>query len=307
MKSPLKATRNALKRSRQNLAKLVPKRDARSALPVFEADTYAGRAPYESALTKAKRSDYNLQGLSDSSDEEAGPREHIKVNTKRRPWALVLAAAACFGVVGVTVTRTKPLPIYADNSLQTATDLFRRAATSEGLRSAEFTRATDALNPFLEALHLGLAPLVRVNVVKLQNAGAATSRSSIEDLVRAERRDGSDEADASVAIAVLWNGRILQLCERLVAAVLKSDAPMPELAHTAYKGTLERHHNWILRSGARALLRLTPDRRTLFERLGYGADDPSLKADLGAFAAAMKGCVDRLDALFRAADSRERL
>ena len=38
-----------------------------------------------------------------------------------------------------------------------------------------------------------------------------------------------------------------------------------------------------MRSGARALLRLTPDRRTLFEtRLGYGADDPALTADLEA-------------------------
>ena len=117
-----------------------------------------------------------------------------------------------------------------------------------------------------------------------------------------------DDEDASVSVAVLWNGRILRLCERLIRDVVKSDAPMPQLAHRAYKTTLEPHHNWIMRSGARALLRLTPDRRTLFEtRLGYGADDPALTADLEAFAAAVRACVDRLDALFRAADSRERL
>ena len=149
---------------------------------------------------------------------------------------------------------------------------------------------------------------MRVNVVKLQNAGAEKTQDSIEALVRAERRAGLDDEDASVAVAVLWNGRILRLCERLIRDVVKSDAPMPQLAHRAYKTTLEPHHNWIMRSGARALLRLTPDRRTLFEtRLGYGADDPALTADLEAFAAAVRACVDRLDALFRAADSRERL
>ena len=126
-----------------------------------------------------------------------------------------------------------------------------------------------------------------VNVVKLQNAGAEKTQDSIETLVRAERRAGLDDEDASVSVAVLWNGRILRLCERLIRDVVKSDAPMPQLAHRAYKTTLEPHHNWIMRSGARALLRLTPDRRTLFEtRLGYGADDPALTADLGAFAVA---------------------
>ena len=70
MKSPLQKTRAALKRSRQNLAKLTAsKRDAAGGLPVFEADTYA-RSPSESSLTKAKRSDYNLKELSESSDEE---------------------------------------------------------------------------------------------------------------------------------------------------------------------------------------------------------------------------------------------
>ena len=156
--------------------------------------------------------------------------------------------------------------------------------------------------------HLGLAPLVRVNVVKLQNAGAESSPKSIEALVQDERRAGLDDEDASVSVAVLWNGRILRLCERLIRDVVKSDAPMPQLAHRAYKTTLEPHHNWIMRSGARALLRLTPDRRTLFEtRLGYEADGPALRADLEAFAAAVRACVDRLDALYREADSRERL
>ena len=314
MKSPLQKTRAALKRSRQNLAKLAAsKRDATSGLPVFEADTYA-RSPSESSLTKAKRSDYNLKELSESSessDEEAGPRLPRKADAKgRRSWALVLVAAACLGGAGYAATRAaQPSPIlHADRSLRTATDLFRRAAAADGLRSAEFTRATDALNPFLEALHLGLAPLVRVNVVKLQNAGAEKTQDSIEALVRAERRAGTDDDDASVSVAVLWNGRILQLCERLIRDVVKSDAPMPELAHRAYKTTLEPHHNWIMRSGARALLRLTPDRRTLFEaRLGYEADGPALRADLEAFAAAVRACVDRLDALYREADSRERL
>ena len=314
MKSPLQKTRAALKRSRQNLAKLTAsKRDATSGLPVFEADTYA-RSPSESSLTKAKRSDYNLKELSESSessDEEAGPRLPRKADAKgRRSWALVLVAAACLGGAGYAATRSaKPTPVlHADRSLRTATDLFRKAATADGLRSAEFTRATDALNPFLEALHLGLAPLVRVNVVKLQNQGVETSSKSIEALVQDERRAGADDEDASVSVAVLWNGRILRLCERLIRDVVKSDAPMPQLAHRAYKTTLEPHHNWIMRSGARALLRLTPDRRTLFEtRLGYGADDPALTADLEAFAAAVRACVDRLDALYREANSRERL
>ena len=196
MKSPLQKTRAALKRSRQNLAKLTAsKRDATSGLPVFEADTYA-RSPSESSLTKAKRSDYNLKELSESSessDEEAGPRLPRKADAKgRRSWALVLVAAACLGGAGYAATRAaKPTQIlHADRSLRTATDLFRRAAAADGLRSAEFTRATDALNPFLEALHLGLAPLVRVNVVKLQNAGAEKTQDSIEALVRAERRAG---------------------------------------------------------------------------------------------------------------------
>ena len=150
--------------------------------------------------------------------------------------------------------------------------------------------------------------MVRVNVVKLQNQGVETSSKSIEALVQDERRAGADDEDASVSVAVLWNGRILRLCERLIRDVVKSDAPMPQLAHRAYKTTLEPHHNWIMRSGARALLRLTPDRRTLFEtRLGYGADDPALTADLEAFAAAVRACVDRLDALYREANSRERL
>ena len=309
MKSPLQKTRAALKRSRQNLAKLT----ASSGLPVFEADTYA-RSPSESSLTKAKRSDYNLKELSESSessDEEAGPRLPRKADAKgRRSWALVLVAAACLGGAGYAATRSaQPTPVlHADRSLRTATDLFRKAATADGLRSAEFTRATDALNPFLEALHLGLAPLVRVNVVKLQNQGVETSSKSIEALVQDERRAGADDEDASVSVAVLWNGRILRLCERLIRDVVKSDAPMPQLAHRAYKTTLEPHHNWIMRSGARALLRLTPDRRTLFEtRLGYGADDPALTADLEAFAAAVRACVDRLDALYREANSRERL
>ena len=314
MKSPLQKTRAALKRSRQNLAKLTAsKRDATSGLPVFEADTYA-RSPSESSLTKAKRSDYNLKELSESSessDEEAGPRLPRKADAKgRRSWALVLVAAACLGGAGYAATRSaKPTPVlHVDRSLRTATDLFRKAATADGLRSAEFTRATDALNPFLEALHLGLAPLVRVNVVKLQNQGVETSSKSIEALVQDERRAGADDEDASVSVAVLWNGRILRLCERLIRDVVKSDAPMPQLAHRAYKTTLEPHHNWIMRSGARALLRLTPDRRTLFEtRLGYGADDPALTADLEAFAAAVRACVDRLDALYREANSRERL
>ena len=314
MKSPLQKTRAALKRSRQNLAKLTAsKRDAAGGLPVFEADTYA-RSPSESSLTKAKRSDYNPKELSESSessDEEAGPRLPRKADAKgRRSWALVLVAAACLGGAGYAATRSaKPTPVlHADRSLRTATDLFRKAATADGLRSAEFTRATDALNPFLEALHLGLAPLVRVNVVKLQNQGVETSSKSIEALVQDERRAGNDDEDASVSVAVLWNGRILRLCERLIRDVVKSDAPMPQLAHRAYKTTLEPHHNWIMRSGARALLRLTPDRRTLFEtRLGYGADDPALTADLEAFAAAVRACVDRLDALYREANSRERL
>ena len=158
MKSPLQKTRAALKRSRQNLAKLTAsKRDATSGLPVFEADTYA-RSPSESSLTKAKRSDYNLKELSESSessDEEAGPRLPRKADAKgRRSWALVLVAAACLGGAGYAATRSAtPTPVlHADRSLRTATDLFRKAATADGLRSAEFTRATDALNPFLEAL-----------------------------------------------------------------------------------------------------------------------------------------------------------
>ena len=155
MKSPLQKTRAALKRSRQNLAKLTAsKRDAAGGLPVFEADTYA-RSPSESSLTKAKRSDYNLKELSESSDEEEGRHQRHKADAKgRRSWALVLVAAACLGGAGYAATRSAtPTPVlHADRSLRTATDLFRKAATADGLRSAEFTRATDALNPFLEAL-----------------------------------------------------------------------------------------------------------------------------------------------------------
>ena len=99
MKSPLQKTRAALKRSRQNLAKLTAsKRDATSGLPVFEADTYA-RSPSESSLTKAKRSDYNLKELSESSESSGRGGRPAPSPQGRRQGPAVLGARARRGGV----------------------------------------------------------------------------------------------------------------------------------------------------------------------------------------------------------------
>jgi len=78
-------------------------------------------------------------------------------------------------------------------------------------------QATAALYPFLDALGLGLRQMVNVNVVKLERQEAdARSAPPVERLVEAEVARGAFHADDGVAVAVLWNGRILRLCEKLI-------------------------------------------------------------------------------------------
>merc|ERR1711981_811144 len=98
--------------------------------------------------------------------------------------------------------------------------------------------------------------------------GTATDAESLEALAAAERRLGTYDDDDSVYVAVLWNGRILNLVHRLVSDILADristdDRKMNAIVTRAYQKTLAKHHNWMLRPAAKALLKMTPDRRTL--------------------------------------------
>ena len=85
-------------------------------------------------------------------------------------------------------------------------------------------------------------------------------------------------------------------------------APLPELARSAYRRTLERHHPPLLRAFVRRVLALIPSRPTLYARLGFAHDagsapkrraapvsaDPGLRDALARWVAAAAPCVDSL-------------
>ena len=282
MKSPLQKTRAALKRSRQNLGQAAPhQRDATSGLPVFEADTYA-RSPSESSLTKAKRSDYNLKELSESSESSDGrrPAPSAKADAKGRR-----SGRSCSSrrrASAAPATRRRARRNRRRSSTRTARCARRRTSsgkprrpTASGApssrarptRSIRFSRRWCGLRVLcldFAAMASSPRPIDNGSVHTAPGPRPARARQRRQAAERRRREDAGLDRNAGPGraarvgrrdvlsfVAVLWNGRILRLCERLIRDVVKSDAPMPASA-PRLKTTLEPHHNWIMRSGARA-------------------------------------------------------
>ncbi|KAH8061620.1 hypothetical protein JL721_8853 [Aureococcus anophagefferens] len=102
-----------------------------------------------------------------------------------------------------------------------------------------------ALGPWLDFAGCGITKMVNVNVAKLEQRFGDAATVDVEVAVADEvaARGGGDSADD------------LATDERTISAI----------ATRAYQKTLAKHHNWVLRPAAKALLKMTPDRASLLQ------------------------------------------
>jgi hypothetical protein len=149
--------------------------------------------------------------------------------------------------------------------------------------------------------------MVNVNVAKLEQRFGDAAIVDVEVAVADEVARGAGGDDDSVFVAALWNARILNLVGRLIDDVLEADdlatdeRTISAIATRAYQKTLAKHHNWVLRPAAKALLKMTPDRASLLrDRFGYEADEwnTRARADFADFSGALQACLRRLAAVY---------
>ena len=196
----------------------------------------------------------------------------------------------------------------AGHSLGVAAALFRAAATDGGgVDGRAFVDATSALGPWLDSLGCGITKMVNVNVAKLEQRFGDAATVDVAAAAAAEVARGAKDDDDSVFVAALWNARILNLVGRLIDDVLEADdlatdeRTISAIATRAYQKTLAKHHNWVLRPAAKALLKMTPDRASLLrDRFGYEADEwnTRARADFADFSGALQACLRRLAAVY---------
>ena len=196
----------------------------------------------------------------------------------------------------------------AGHSLGVAAALFRAAATDGGgVDGRAFVDATSALGPWLDSLGCGITKMVNVNVAKLEQRFGDAATVDVAAAAAAEVARGAGGDDDSVFVAALWNARILNLVGRLIDDVLEADdlatdeRTISAIATRAYQKTLAKHHNWVLRPAAKALLKMTPDRASLLrDRFGYEADEwnTRARADFADFSGALQACLRRLAAVY---------
>ncbi|KAH8048292.1 hypothetical protein JL721_11996 [Aureococcus anophagefferens] len=287
-----------------------------SLLPIVERDLQTSARTAE-RLKKAKRSDLQLSRYdsSDDSDEETG--------ALTRTWGLVARTALAFALVCTVLFQSaapplgRPSPAYrracggrAGAGAEPAVR-WRESAPAFGETAAvvmpEPVDRSDELARARRGGAADLAELAPAHRLTLEQRFGDAATVDVEVAVADEVARGAGGDDDSVFIAALWNARILNLVGRLIDDVLEADdlatdeRTISAIATRAYQKTLAKHHNWVLRPAAKALLKMTPDRASLLrDRFGYEADEwnTRARADFADFSGALQACLRRLAAVY---------
>ncbi|KAH8043869.1 hypothetical protein JL720_17270 [Aureococcus anophagefferens] len=215
-----------------------------------------------------------------------------------------LAAATGGGAARPRGARAGAPPHGRGPLLGVAAALFRAAATDGGGVDGRCCARRPPWGRGSTRFGCGITKMVNVNVAKLEQRFGDAATVDVEVAVADEvARRGGDDSSSSPPCGT----RILNLVGRLIDDVLEADdlatdeRTISAIATRAYQKTLAKHHNWVLRPAAKALLKMTPDRASLLrDRFGYEADEwnTRARADFADFSGALQACLRRLAAVY---------
>ncbi|KAL2710326.1 Glycolipid transfer protein [Kluyveromyces marxianus] len=126
------------------------------------------------------------------------------------------------------------------------------------------------------------------NIEKVRKRYLAKPEESakLQDLVTNERAEGQKTASEGL----LWLNRGLQFtAQAMTEAIENPSMELPESFTNAYKKTLSKHHNMLLKPVFKFAMKACPYRKDFFEKLG--ADQDKVNNQLEAWVAALSNIV----------------
>lgn len=110
--------------------------------------------------------------------------------------------------------------------------------------------------------------------------------AKLQDLVTNERAEGQKTASEGL----LWLNRGLQFTAQAMTETIENPSmELPESFTNAYKKTLSKHHNMLLKPVFKFAMKACPYRKDFFEKLG--ADQDKVNKQLEAWVAALSDIV----------------
>ncbi|BAO39848.1 glycolipid transfer protein [Kluyveromyces marxianus] len=110
--------------------------------------------------------------------------------------------------------------------------------------------------------------------------------AKLQDLVTNERAEGQKTASEGL----LWLNRGLQFTAQAMTETIENPSmELPESFTNAYKKTLSKHHNMLLKPVFKFAMKACPYRKDFFEKLG--ADQDKVNKQLEAWVAALSNIV----------------
>lgn len=126
------------------------------------------------------------------------------------------------------------------------------------------------------------------NIEKVRKRYLAKPEESakLQDLVTNERAEGQKTASEGL----LWLNRVLQFTAQAMTETIENPSmELPESFTNAYKKTLSKHHNMLLKPVFKFAMKACPYRKDFFEKLG--ADQDKVNKQLEAWVAALSNIV----------------
>ena len=126
------------------------------------------------------------------------------------------------------------------------------------------------------------------NIEKVRKRYLAKPEESakLQDLVTNERAEGQKTASEGL----LWLNRGLQFTAQAMTETIENPSmELPESFTNAYKKTLSKHHNMLLKPVFKFAMKACPYRKDFFEKLG--ADQDKVNKQLEAWVAALSNIV----------------
>lgn len=147
--------------------------------------------------------------------------------------------------------------------------------------------ATAAIFDCLGAMVSSVKADLQGNIDKIKKNVKPNENRTVMEMMQLELDEAGGSAKAaakegSVALAMLWGGRMLRMVARLVSELHRNPSKsLCECMSAGYNSSLAPHHPWAMRQMTAVAIRGCPSRQVFFEKLG---DDPrDVEECLGPF------------------------
>ncbi|KAH7685255.1 Glycolipid transfer protein [Dioscorea alata] len=144
---------------------------------------------------------------------------------------------------------------------------------------------------------------IHTNVERLQEFYLSKSSlySSLEEVLKKEKDEGTARKNDSCSRAILWLTRSMIFTVSLLERLIKdSESRFEQIVEEAYSTTLKPWHGWISSAAFKIAIKLIPERKEFMAVLaGKEQDHEKLKKDIKSLVLLLQPLLDEVQALLR--------